>query len=197
MPDVGVEAGSLDPRVERSRRVICEAALAELAEVGFGAMSIESIAKRAGVGKATVYRHWNGKLDLLESALETIKDELVIPDTGTARERLTIQLMSLADYLASPEKSGALQAMVSASQHDDAVRAFHRRFSDARRQQLADLIQEGVDSGEFELRGRSPVDVHLVAETLVGPLFFRRLMSGQEFSRDRVAEIVDLVLGSP
>ena len=47
---------NLDPRIVRSRRVILEATIDELAEAGYGAMTIESVAKRAGVGKATIYR---------------------------------------------------------------------------------------------------------------------------------------------
>lgn len=195
MSDADNAVVSLDPRVERSRRLICEAALAELGDVGYGAMSIESIAKRAGVGKATVYRHWTGKLDLLESALETVKEDMVLSDSGTARERLAARLAWLADYLACPDRSRALPAMVSAAVFDDSVRLFHRRFSSGRRQELADLIQEGLDSGEFVLRSGNAPDTHLVAETLVGPLFFRRLMSGEDFGAERVEEILDLVLG--
>lgn len=194
--DTSVVDAPIDPRVERSRRLICEAVLTELGEVGYGAMSIESIARRAGVGKATVYRHWNGKLDLLESALETVKDDMVLPDTGTVRERLEARLTWLAEYLASPDRSGALPAIVSAAVFDDSVRVFHRRFSSARREECAALVQEGIDSGELEPRSGSAVDSQLVAEMLVGPLFFGRLMSGESFSADRVVEILDLVFDS-
>src|SRR4029450_13783209 len=54
----------VDPRVERSRRVILEATLGELGEVGYGTLTIEAVAARAGVGKSTIYRHWPGKLEL-------------------------------------------------------------------------------------------------------------------------------------
>src|SRR5947207_78275 len=54
-----------DPRIERSRMVILQAAVEELAEVGYGAFTIESVAARAGVGKSTIYRHWPDKLALL------------------------------------------------------------------------------------------------------------------------------------
>ncbi|HEY3485891.1 MAG TPA: helix-turn-helix domain-containing protein, partial [Ilumatobacteraceae bacterium] len=72
----------LDPRVERSRRVIMEATLDELGEVGYGALSIESVARRAGVGKATVYRHWDGKLDLVTDSLVTLKSIIRPPEGG-------------------------------------------------------------------------------------------------------------------
>ena len=71
-----------DPRIERSRRVILEAALAELGEVGYGALTIESVAARAGVGKSTIYRHWSGKLNLVEDAFRTLKLVHALRDSG-------------------------------------------------------------------------------------------------------------------
>ena len=182
-----------DPRVERSRRLIAEATLAELGEVGYGAMTIESIAKRAGVGKATVYRHWNGKLDLVESALDLLREEMVVPTDGTVRERITALLEWLAGYLCDSTLSTCMPALVSASQYDDSVRQFHHRYSSARRQVLIDLLADGVANGELP----ADLDVGLTAETLVGPLFYRRLMTPEPLPSTRVADVVRLVLGDP
>ena len=76
----GVE---VDPRVERSRRVILEAVLEELGEVGYGAFTIEGVAARAGVGKSTIYRHWAGKLELVEDAFRTLKAHAQVPEGGS------------------------------------------------------------------------------------------------------------------
>ncbi len=184
-------AAALDPRVERSRRLICEAALAELGEVGYGAMTIESIAKRAGVGKATVYRHWSGKLDLVESALELLVADMDVPAEGTVRERVTGLLAWLAGYLQDSTLSVCMPAMVSAAQYDESVRDFHYRFSIERKQVMVDLLSEGVASGELP----TDADVALLTEALVGPLFYRRLMTGDAYPPERVGAIVDLVLG--
>lgn len=184
---------NIDPRIERSRRLICDAALVEMGEVGYGAMTIESIARRAGVGKATVYRHWKGKLDLIESALESVGTELVIPASGSARERITAVLNRVATFLSDVDAPGwsCMPALVSASQYDSAVRDFHHRFSAARRQVLIDLIDEGKQLGDITI----DADSELLAEMLVGPIFYGRLMSGRLFDPDRVGEIVDIVLG--
>ena len=186
MPDVPV-----DPRVERSRRLICEAAVEELAEVGYGAMTIESIARRAGVGKATIYRHWSGKLDLVESALDLLDDDADVPADGTVRERIGAVLTWLAGYMADPKRSACMPSIVSAATYDDAVRVFLHRFSGEKRQVLVDLVEEGVATGELA----ADLDPVLAAEALVGPLFYRRLMSPDPFPPERVGEIVDLVLG--
>src|SRR5256885_1383400 len=72
-----------DPRIERSRRVILEAALEELGQAGYGALTIESVAARAGVGKSTIYRHWPGKLALVEDAFRTLKAQTLVLVPGT------------------------------------------------------------------------------------------------------------------
>ena len=168
------EPAECDPRVERSRRVIAEATLAELGEVGYGAMTIESIARRAKVGKATIYRHWQGKLDLVESALDLLRDEMVVPENGrTVRERVTALLEGLADHLRDSTLSTCMPALVSAAQYDESVRDFHYRFTNARRRVLIDLLDEGVSTGELP----ADLDTELTAVTLVGPLFYHRLMT--------------------
>ncbi len=136
--------------------------------------------------------HCDGKLDLIESALDSVSTEMVIPDTGSTRDRIAAVLVWLAGYLSDAEARGSacMPALVSAAQYDHAVRDAHHRFSAARRQVLIDLIDGGKASGELT----TAADSQLLAEMLVGPLFYGRLMSGQLFPPDRVSEIIDVVL---
>ena len=97
----------------------------------------------------------------------------------------------IADYLADPGRSACLPAMVSAAHYDDAVRTFHHRFAAERRQVLVGLVEDGMRAREFDRR----LDPQMVAEALVGPLFYRRLMTPEPFPADEVGRIVDLVLG--
>ncbi len=180
-----------DPRVERSRSAIHAATIEELAEVGYGAMTIESIARRAGVGKATVYRHWRGKLDLVASALETMKEDVVPPTEGTVRERVTTLLSAIAVHLAESDLAKCLPALISAAQYDDAVRDFQRGFSRARRGVLVALLDEGIANGELD----PDLDSELTAEVLAGPLFYARLLAHEPFPPERAEQVVDIVLG--
>lgn len=186
------DAITVDPRIERSRAVICAAAIDELAEVGYGAMSIESIAKRAGVGKATVYRHWSGKLDLVESALGRVRDDLVVPDAGTTREQVTAILTWLARRMADSALSDCMPAIVSAAQYDPHLREFLHRYSDARQQVLIDVLDAGVANGEIG----PDLDTKVLARTLVSPIFYTRLMHAEPFPAEQIPQVVDLVLGA-
>src|ERR1700744_3816322 len=81
-----------DPRVERSRMVILAAAVDELAEVGYGGVTIEAVAARAGVGKSTIYRHWPDKLALIADAFETFHEPMV-PDLGVSSARESVAVL--------------------------------------------------------------------------------------------------------
>src|SRR5580658_10786389 len=89
---------TVDPRVERSRQVILQAALDELGDVGYGAFRIESVAARAGVGKSTIYRHWPDKLALIADAFETFHVQMVpSTETGSPRERIQSLVRHVAE----------------------------------------------------------------------------------------------------
>lgn len=182
----------VDPRVERSRRVIHQALLAEMAEVGYGAMTVEAVAKRAGVSKATIYRQWSGKLEMVESALTMLKDEMQLDDTAPPRARLVELLTWLVDYLSDTDNAAAacVPMLVSAAQYDSAVRDFHHRFSRERRQVMLDIIGEGQDTGEID----AGLDPELTVELLVGPVFYRRLMTATPFPAGEVPALVAAVL---
>lgn len=187
------EVAELDPRVERSRRVIQDAVIAEMAAVGYGAMTIEAVAKRAGVSKATIYRQWKNKLEIVESALGAMKDGMEFDESVPVRERITYMLTWLATFLADSENpaSACMPALVSAAQYDDDVRAFHHRFSGQRRQVLSSMIRDGQAAGDID----PELDADRVTEILVGPLFYRRLMTEDPYPPADVGDLVTTILG--
>ncbi|HVF15095.1 MAG TPA: TetR/AcrR family transcriptional regulator [Acidimicrobiales bacterium] len=183
----------IDPRVERSRRLILAAALDLLAEVGCGGMTMEAVAARAGVGKSTVYRHWPGKLELVEDAIRTLRTVVVSPAGGTVRERLTALLVQVARGMADSTWSSCLPAIIDAAERDPEVLAIHRRIAGERRQIFVDLLSEGVASGEVA----ADVDLCVLAESLVGPILMRRLMLHEAFDPAAVPALVAQVLPLP
>src|SRR5262245_8638859 len=124
----------MDPRVERSRRIILSAALEVMAEVGYGGLTIEAVAARAGVGKSTVYRHWTGNLDLVEDAIRNLKAAVPYPTTGSVRDRLTELLRHIATAMTDSTWSHCLPAIIEAAERDPEVMTVHRRLAVERRQ---------------------------------------------------------------
>jgi TetR/AcrR family transcriptional regulator of autoinduction and epiphytic fitness len=186
----GAGARWLDPRVERSRTVILSAALDLLGEAGYGGLTIEAVAARAGVGKSTVYRHWSGKLELVEDAIRTLKAGITVPPEGSVRERLTDVLRQIAENMAASTWSACLPAIIDAAERDAEVLDILRRIGQERRQLLLDLLAEGRETGEVP-----DVDLNLLAECLVGPIVVRRLLLHETFDPATVPRLVDQLLG--
>ena len=171
----------LDPRVERSRRVILEAVLDELGEVGYGALTIEGVAARAGVGKSTIYRHWPGKLELVEDAFRTLKAPVVVPEAGTLRERVVGFLEQVA---ASSRSRPTRRACRRSSTPPSATRrcATSTTASAPSAEPCSSTsCATASESGELP----ATTDPELLADALVGPILLRRLMLGQPVRRAR------------
>jgi TetR/AcrR family transcriptional regulator, regulator of autoinduction and epiphytic fitness len=181
----------VDPRVERSRQVILRAALGELGEAGYGAFTIESVAARAGVAKSTIYRHWPDKISLIGDAFEAAHEHSVPSVEGlTARESLQRLLCHVAEVVVDSVFSSCIPALIEGAERDPRLREFRNRYSALRRQSLTGLIARGVADGEF----RAAVDPELAAQALLGPIFYRRLMTSEPFDPHRVGDLIDMML---
>lgn len=179
-----------DPRVERSRRVILEAVLDELGEVGYGALTIEAVAARAGVGKSTIYRHWPGKLELVEDAFRTLKAPVIVPEAGTLRDRVIAVLEQVAGLVQQSTYSACMPALIEAAERDPRVRDFHSRFTAERRAALVALLRDAVEAGELA----PGTDPEVLADALVGPILLRRLMLAQPVGPEIAPALVDQLL---
>jgi AcrR family transcriptional regulator len=172
--------------------VILEAAVEELGDVGYGGVTIESVAARAGVGKSTIYRHWPDKLALIADAFETFHVQMV-PDlvNRSARESVELLVRHVAEVVVDSTFARCIPALIDGAARDPRVREFHHGYSAERRQALIDLIARGVQDGEF----RRGLDPELATTALLGVIFYRRLMTGEPLDPDRAGEVVELILG--
>jgi TetR/AcrR family transcriptional regulator of autoinduction and epiphytic fitness len=192
--DQGGPDGELDPRVERSRRRVREAALVELAQKGYGAFTIDAVSARCGVARSTIYRHWPDKLALVADAFETLNRQpppAGVAEPETARQRICRLVHHLAEVLAGSIFSDCLPALIEGAERHPDVRQFFHGFNDRRRAALTDAVARGVASGEVSGR----IDPDLAATALAGAVLYRRLMTDSRLAPERAAELVDLVLG--
>jgi len=183
-----------DPRIERSRMVILHATVEQLAEAGYGAFTIESVAARAGVAKSTIYRHWPDRIKLIIDALSSFHEQMVpgLHD-ATAREQVQRLVRHVARVLLDSTFAGCISALIEGAQRDPRLREFLHHYSAHRRQELVDVIAGGVRTGELP----AGLDPELAAASLLGPIFYRRLMSAEPFDPDRADDLAAIVLGPP
>ncbi len=178
-------------RDENARLAVLHAADDLLVERGFGGVTIEGIAARAGVAKQTIYRWWPSKVDIL---LDTLIDDaargLAVPDTGSAIESTRRYLRSLARFLTREPAGKVLLALIGEAQHDEATaRAFRERYLGPQRQSERAMLQRGVASGELP----AGLDVDAALDALCGPVLYRAL-TGVQIPRTFVDGLIADVL---
>jgi AcrR family transcriptional regulator len=162
--------------VGRSRQVVRLAVIEQLAEVGYGALTIEAVARRAGVGKATIYRHWASRVELIADAFEHAHQAMVpAMESGTALDRLVHLVEHVAEVVTHPLYSRCISALIEGAEHDERLRAFHHQYSATRRNELAAVIRAGIESGELD----GTLDAEVAAVALLGAIFYRRLMTAE------------------
>lgn len=181
-----------DPRIERTHVVVRRAALDELGEVGYGAFTIESVAARAGVGKSTIYRHWPDRVALIADAFESYHEEMV-PDIEGVPPRVKVErlIRHVAEVVVHSTFSVCIPALIEGAERDERLRRFHHHYSAVRRRSLVEVLGAGVESGDFP----ATTNPELAALALLGPIFYRRLMSPTPFSPDEAPALVATVLG--
>lgn len=179
------------PRSEEAHAAILAAAVALTREVGYDAVTMDGIAARAGVGKATVYRRWAGKETLVAEAIDRMVRGIPDPDTGTTRgdvmALVTVSLSMYADPATGPLLTGLVAAMARSARIAAAVRG---GFVAAYREALARALRRGVARGEL----RADVDLEAAMDLLGGPFLYRYLLTGAPLDQALADQVVDVVL---
>jgi len=187
-----------DPATGRRRNAVSHDAILDatyvmLEEIGFDKLSLEGVAARAGVGKATIYRWWPNKSALaMESLLRAVEPMPAIGDSGSARSDLEQHIARLSQLLSG--KSGrVVREMIALAQFDDdTMRIFNDSYLAPHRAVLVAVLKRGVQGGEF----RAGLDLNLVFDLLYAPLLQRLLTGSVDFEERQVRAQLDLVLGS-
>jgi AcrR family transcriptional regulator len=180
------------PRSPEADRAILAATLDLLAERGLAAMSIEEIAARAGVGKATIYRRWPSKGLLALDAFVTSFSELQpLPDTGTLRGDLIAALTLWIRAVTQTSMGPMLTGLIAESQHDPGLRAAWRdRVLEPLRHQHRIMLNRAIARGEIP----ASVDREVVLDLFFGAALHRLLLGHLPLTDEFIGEVVDVVL---
>jgi len=181
-------------RDEGARLAVLHAADDLLAERGFGGVTVEGIAARAGVAKQTIYRWWPSKVDiLLDTLIEDAGSQLSLPEKGSVTEGMRRYLRTLARFLTSDPAGKVLLALIGEAQHDPQMAAvFHRRYLDPQRQRERAMLERGIAAGEFP----AGLDADAALDALLGPVLYRALM-GTTIPRSFIDGLIAGTLGRP
>ena len=179
------------PREERADRAIIAAALDLLAEQGVRDLRMDDVADRARVGKATIYRRYRSKDELVTAAIAALVSEITIPDTGSTRRDLRDLMRSAAKVYSGSVEAGVMPGLVEAMSRDDQLaRAVREGFLTQRRAALRAVLERGMERGDL----RADLDLELALDVLGGPIFYRLLITGGPIDRELADGIVELIL---
>ena len=179
-------------RSDRCHRAILTAAVELLEEKGYGGISVEAIAARAGVGKQTIYRWWPCKASVvMEAYAERATQNLPLPDTGCVKTDLGELLGQLATVLGSTSTGRALAGLIAEAQTDPHVaQEFRNQMIGCRRSATQTLLQRGIERGEL----RPDLDLELAIDSLYGPVWYRLLLQHAPLNREFAIALVEQVV---
>lgn len=178
------------PRDARVEQAVLAAALELLRDGGVARLSMDVLAARANVAKATIYRRWESKERLVLDALRSALDPIEAPDTGTLRGDLEGLLGRVFERFGTGHLSDVLPLLVSAAAHDDALKASLDEYLHSRREPLLVIVDRAVERGEVSPR----IDRELFVEVVMGPALFRRLVTVGPLDQAYVRRLLDWVL---
>ncbi|RDI58992.1 TetR/AcrR family transcriptional regulator [Nocardia pseudobrasiliensis] len=184
--------GNRYQRSEKARRAVLHAIDDLLVERGFAGLTIEGIAARAGVAKQTIYRWWPSKTEiLLDAFTDDAAQHLTPPDSGDLGEDLRIHLHNLAEFLTTSDAGAVFRALIGQAQHDPEVATKLRTDHLGHQRDRERLpLQRALARGELP----PETDIDFLVDQLVGPIYYRALVTGEPVSKEFTDRLVARVL---
>lgn len=178
-----------DPELDHR---ILAATLQLLADGGYDGLTIEAVAASAGVGKATVYRRWSGKEELVVDAVAALTEQ-PDPVVGAGVRDELVALLEVIRRRSDSSLAGKIfpRLLGASAENPELMKRYRQQVLDPRRRRFADVLQRGVDEGLV----RADVDLEHAVDLLVGPMAYRNLIRNDPPpGPELAARIVDDVL---
>jgi len=179
------------PRSTQTEQAILAASYDLLLENNFTAITVDKIAERAKVSKATIYKWWPNKAAvIMDSFMATASAKLPPPNTGSAIKDITIQATNLANFLNTHEGK-ILTALIGHGQSDAALaEAYLQRYFKPRRLDSQHILESGIASGEF----RTDIDIELSIDLIYAPIFYRLLITREPVNDLFIYNVIQTLL---
>ena len=194
-PELGASATAerdveaLDERFRRSRATVLGVTTQLLIERGFSGATVDEISRRSGVAKATIYRHWPTRTDLLRDACSTLGTPLEAPDTGNFKADVIALVTDLTDMLRSAKWTSVLPSIIDAAERDPDIAEMYGKLQQGYSAPFEAVFQRALQRGELP----ADTDIPMLIAALTGPLFYRRWFSREPLTDAFAKQIILLV----
>jgi AcrR family transcriptional regulator len=186
----GAREGAGRPRRPGVEEAVFTTTLQLLGTHSYGDISMENLADRAGVSRTSIYRRWPSKAAVVAAAVSSLYlDEVEVPDTGTLSEDL-VALLSESYRLMADGSGRVLERLVRESGQKPELVEVVRSILYTRRRLYSTMLNRAIARGELP----PEVDQELLLDLLLGPLWFRLLLSGAPITAQSARSVVELVL---
>lgn len=176
-----------DPAIDDA---ILQATLTVLTDDGYAGLTMDRVAAEAGVSKATIYRRWSTRRDVLLAAVDRLSAAVPVPDTGTLHGDLTAIAHGLATVFAAPSTGPLVAALLGQAARDpDLADALRTGFLASRRAAALDALRAADARGELR-----DVDLDVAVDLLAAPFYYRLLVTGAPINHEVADTVVDAVL---
>ncbi len=181
------------PRNPEVDRVILEATIEILGQIGYSGMSIEGVAARSGVAKTTIYRRFDSKLELVLNAMNQSLAINEVPNTGSLRGDLKAMLIDSGGLMFLGGRGAAIVGtlLVEREQHPELLEPFHRLIFEPRQRQLHEIFNRANQRGEID----ADADHQFVGASLFGSVVVSAL-TGRQLDESAVDRLLDNIIRS-
>ncbi|WP_440119647.1 TetR/AcrR family transcriptional regulator [Paenibacillus sp. QZ-Y1] len=175
------------PRNMETQNAILAASYELLLEHGFGAITVEKIAERAQVSKATIYKWWPNKgAVIMDGYMSAATARLPVPDTGSVFEDVRIHASNLVHFLTSREGKVITQIIGEGQSDPGLAEEYRTRYIQPRRREAWGIIEKGLTRGEL----KKDCDIGLCIDLVYGPIFYRMLVTGEPMDAEYVQRLL-------
>ena len=181
-----------DSRVERTRAAVLGAARRVLLEDGWDALTHLSVATASGVGRATIYRHWPTRTDLLRDVIRREAEMSHAAPVGDLRKDLRRELEGLGRQLGDPALAAVVTILFERSVHDPVLAEVKAAVVGEVARVVRAILCRGVETGDLP----ASLNVERAVARLLGPLLYWRLATDRPVTRAVVTDVVDAFLGA-
>jgi AcrR family transcriptional regulator len=185
------QTGSQQARGEAFTNAVLDAALTQLAEVGYERLSIPQVAAMADVNKTSIYRRWPSKADLVRDTLAIAMSHTNdVPNTGALRTDLTALAGALATFTQSRVGTALIRIMLAEGGNAEVRALANAVYSEAGKHGPWIVVQRAVERGELSVH----LDPSLILFTIAGAIMHRVFVENRDAPDDFLNQVVDLVL---
>jgi AcrR family transcriptional regulator len=182
----------MSPRPNASADEILEITFHLIAEHDLSGVTVDMVAAKAGVSKATIYRRWDSRQALLVAAMTRLRRAGVNPDTGSLRQDLIALLEVLVGFLNRPDTARVLASFLNAAVRDPELSKLQCEISQDSRAEYEVALRRGVARGELG----ADVDVQHLIDLLIGPFLYKGVVEHTRVPPGDIERVVDAVLAA-